>query len=72
MKKLFEIVFQVTETLQNGKERTIRKSVYSERFVGGKFYTEEQRIADATELLKAHHYYNIEYIGTKAISMLML
>lgn len=71
-RNLFEMVFQVTETLQSGKERTLKKSVYSERFLNGKFFTEEERIAEAIELLKDQHYYNIKHVQTKATSLLML
>lgn len=64
---LFEIVFQVTETCQNGNERTKKVSVFSKRFKNGVFYTESARNKDAIEILKAYHYYNIKYIETKAI-----
>ena len=69
---LFEMTFRVTETCQNGKERTFKKHVYSERFVNGRFFTEAARVDAATEVLKAQHYYHIEYVETKSVSLLMI
>lgn len=61
----YETVFKVTETLQNGKERRIKKSVLTPIFVNGKRHIVIDRIRKAEDALKAEHYYNIEYIETK-------
>ena len=63
--KYYETVFKVTETLQNGKERQIKKSVLSPIFINGKHHIEIDRIRKAESALKEEHYYNIEYIETK-------
>lgn len=34
----FELVFQVTETLNNGKERTFKKKLLSPRYINGQLY----------------------------------
>lgn len=70
--RLFEIVFMVTETCNNGNERRIKKSVFAQRFVNGHFFTEAERVAQAVEALKKLHYYNIEYVETKAVSRLVI
>ncbi len=67
MKKRFtELTFKVTETCNNGKERTFRKKV-----LAPPFYKEEGRTFNnslgrcvplAIDSLKAQHYYNIEFI----------
>jgi hypothetical protein len=63
--KYYETIFEVTETLQNGKERRIKKSVYSEIFRDGKHISAEERLRRGVDALKAEHYYNIVYIDTK-------
>ena len=67
--KLYENVFEVTETLQNGKERRVKKSVYTPRFKerdGHTFHiSEEERIKCGTYELEARHYYNVKYLYTK-------
>ena len=69
---LFEIVFEVTETCMNGNERRLKKSVYSPRFgENGRLITEPQSIAKGVEVLKQMHYYDITYIKTKAVTLLM-
>lgn len=60
-RRFFEDVFMVTETLQNGNERTIRKSVFSPVFVDGKCNDFNKRIEKARKALKDAHYYNIVY-----------
>lgn len=63
--KCYEEIFKVTETLQNGKERTYKKSVLCPIFKDGKHVIELTRIDKAAAQLKALHYYNIEHIETK-------
>ena len=58
----FEIVFQVTETLRNGKERTFKKKVLSPRFRNGRYITEADSTAKGIELLQSMHYYRIKYL----------
>ena len=67
---LYEVIFEVTETCQNGNERRLKKSVYSPRFKDHKHVTEAERISKGTEVLKARHYYDIKYIKTKAVTLL--
>lgn len=66
---VYENIFEVTETLQNGKERRIKKSVYTPIFRewGGRrvHITTEERIKAGKAELKARHYYNIDYLTTK-------
>lgn len=71
-KQVFAMTFEVTTTLQSGKERTVKKKVYSDRFKNGRFFVEDERIRQATELLRAQHYYNIKYLETNATSLLMI
>lgn len=65
-KALYEVVFKVTATLQNGKEQTFKKTVYMPRVENGKHIPTEQRIIRGIEALKEEHYYNIEYVATHA------
>jgi hypothetical protein len=67
---LYEVIFEVTETLQNGKERRVKKSVFVPRFSGGKHNPPEVQIARGEAALKDAHYYNIVYISTKATTLI--
>ena len=51
--KIVEMTYEVTETCQNGKERTMRKKVYA-----NKMYQFEE----GKQLLEQHHYYHIIFI----------
>ena len=68
--KLYETRFAVTETLQDGKERTIEKSVFSPMFRNGVHITESERVLKSIEILKEEHYYKIKYIGTRTKTIL--
>lgn len=70
-KALYEVVFKVTETCQNGNERTYKKHVYMPRFdeTTGKHVSPEQQIARGIEALKAEHYYNIQYLRTNCAEL---
>lgn len=63
--KCYEEIFKVTETLQNGKERTIKKSVLCPIFKAGRHVIECDRIGRATVELADLGYYDIEHIETK-------
>lgn len=65
--KIYEVVFKATETLQNGNERTVKKSVYMTPFdeTTGKHNSPEMQIEKGTAALKSEHYYNITYLETK-------
>lgn len=63
--KCYEEIFIVKETLQNGKERRVKKSVLCPIFKNGRHVIELTRIDKAAEQLKALHYYDIEHIETK-------
>lgn len=69
--KVYETIFSVTETCQNGKERRIKKSVFTPCFKNGRHVIQLERIAKAEEILKAQHYYNIEYLDTKFTELLI-
>lgn len=62
---LYEVIFEVTETLQNGKERRVKKSVFMPRFRHGKHVPPEEQIARGEAALKDAQYYNIVYVETK-------
>lgn len=51
-----EMTYQVTETCQNGKERTFKKKLYASEM----FHFEEGR-----QLLAQKHYYHIIFLGAK-------
>ena len=69
--KCYEAIFKVTETLQNGKERRVKKSVLCPIFKNGRHVIEFNRIDKAIEELKALNYYDIEYIETKPKSIIV-
>lgn len=64
---MYEVTFEVTETLQNGKERRIKKSVLMPTvdFKTRKHLDTDTRIMRGYTALTDAHYYNIEYVGTK-------
>ena len=66
-KHCIEMVYRVTETLQNGSERTFKKSVYVAADYPAKFVRSK-----SIEALKEQHYYNIEFIEAKERSFLWL
>lgn len=70
--KFYEVIFSATETLQNGNERIVKKSVFMKPFdeATGKHNSPEMQIAKGTEALRAEHYYNITYVETKIKTML--
>lgn len=63
--KCYEEIFKVTETLQNGKERTIKKSVLCPIFKAGRHVIAFDRIDRAIVELGDLGYYDIEHIETK-------
>ncbi len=65
-KRMYKVIFNVTETLQNGKERRVQKVVYMPRFdeETKRHISPEEQIARGTAALKAERYYNIEYGST--------
>lgn len=63
--KCYENIFNVSETLQNGKERRVKKSVLSPIFKNGKHVIQLDRVDRCVKELEALHYYNIEFIETK-------
>jgi hypothetical protein len=72
----FEVIFKVTETCQNGKERRIKKSVYSPKFkMDGErhmFIPLEERMRKCIKVLEEMHYYNIEYVDIKSTTLLFM
>lgn len=66
-KSFYEVVFLVTETMQNGDERQMKKSVLIPHFdeVTGKHIPEEQRIVRGEKALTEEHFYDILYLETK-------
>ena len=69
---MYKVIFNVTETLQNGNERRVQKVVYMPRFdeVTKRHISQEQQIERGTRALKAEHYYNIEYGSTVATEII--
>lgn len=63
--KCYEEIFKVTETLQNGKERTCKKSVLCPIFKAGRHVIAFDRIDQAIVELSDLGYYDIEHIETK-------
>ena len=74
--KYYAMQFSVTETLNNGTERKKKVTVnclpfrHSEDHLSLVHRTQEERINSCIDALKAEHYYNIEYIGTKDTFMM--
>lgn len=68
---MYEVIFEATETLQNGKERRVRKSVFMPRFKHGKHVSPEDQISRGEAALKDARYYNIVYISTKATVLII-
>lgn len=63
--KCYENIFNVTETLQNGKERRVKKSVLSPIFKDGRHVIQLDRVDRCIKELEALHYYDIKFIETK-------
>jgi len=72
MKKImYEVIFEATETLQNGKERRVKKSVFMPRFdENGRHISPEAQIARGEAALREAYYYNITYVCTKATALI--
>lgn len=68
--QVYELIFEVTETCNNGNERRKKVSVYSMPFRYGRFVIECDRVNEGIELLKQQHYYNIKHIKTKLKTLL--
>ena len=64
---MYEVIFDVTETLQNGNERRVKKSVLMPRFDANtkKHIDLDTRIMRGYSALAEANYYNIEYVETK-------
>jgi hypothetical protein len=67
---MYEVIFEVTETLQNGNERRVKKGVFVPRFKYGKHISHEEQIARGEAALRDANYYNIVYVSTKATTMI--
>ena len=65
-KELYEVIFEATETLQNGNERRVKKSVFMPRFdAKGLHIPIEAQIARGETALREAQYYRITYVETK-------
>lgn len=66
-KQMYEVIFEATETLQNGKERRVRKGILMDCVnpVTNRHTSPEQQIARGEAALKEAYFYNIVYIETK-------
>ena len=64
---MYEVIFEATETLQNGNERRVKKGVLMHRFdeKTGRNIPPEVQKARGEKALKDAHFYNIVYIETK-------
>ena len=69
---MYKVIFNVTETCQNGNERRVQKVVYMPRFdeTTRKHITPAQQIERGKAALAAEHYYNIEYGSTVATELI--
>lgn len=64
-KKIYEVIFAVTETTNRGNERRIKKAVFMPIFgKDGRHLPEPYRIERGTAALRAEHFYDIEYVET--------
>lgn len=68
--KLYEMIFEVTETCNNGNERRKKVSVFSPIFRNGKHIIELDRMHKAVSALQKKGYYKIEYIKTKTTDLI--
>ena len=64
---MYEVIFEATETLQNGNERRVKKSVLMPCFdeQTNKHICPEVQVARGEKALKEAHFYNIVYVETK-------
>lgn len=64
---MYEVIFEATETLQNGKEHRVRKSVLMPHFdeQTNKHISPEMQFARGKKALEEAHFYKIVYIETK-------
>ena len=71
-RKFYEVYFDCTETLQNGKERRVKKSVLMPLFdyKTNKHLDLDTRIMRGYAALVEAHYYNIEYAETKTKTLI--
>lgn len=69
--KVYEDIYMVTETTQNGNERRFKKSVLSPIFKDGKHVIKLDRGEKGKQALEKEHYYNIEYIDTKVKTLIV-
>ena len=70
--KCYEVIFSVTETQQNGKEWTHRKSVLTPITKNGRHVIELTRVDKAIkELESLKRYYNIQYVETKPKTLIV-
>ena len=69
--KYYKMIFEVTETCNNGNERTKKVSVYAPHCKDGKYFVDTNRFDKALKMLEAKHYYNIKYVDT-TITELMI
>lgn len=72
-KKIYEAIFQVTKTCNNGSEKVLKKSVYFNLFnQSGKYNSPETTIAKGEVALKEEHFYNIVHLETKVKTILFV
>ncbi|MBR5273588.1 MAG: hypothetical protein IKU25_09420 [Clostridia bacterium] len=77
MKYYTEMIFEVTETCQNGNERKVKKSVFSPVYYpdGGGFLRynyDSEIVSKAIEVLKRNNFHNIRHIKTKHTQLLFI
>lgn len=68
--KVYEDIFEVTKTLQNGKERRIKKSVLSPTFRNGKHLIQLDRETKAIKQLEELGYYEIQWVNTRVKTLM--
>ena len=64
MRKTYKVgTFGVTETCNNGNERTFKKKIYFSPFVGNRNRTDAQIWSEGVDILRGEYYYDIELIS---------
>lgn len=73
LKRFYELTFQVTETCNNGNERTMKKTVLTAPFYwNGNIVTHnspDHYIPLATKALEEQRYYHIQYLSAKVVTI---
>lgn len=71
-KTIVELTFKVTETCDNGNERTFKKEVFAPPIYSDGDHKRNNSLARCVPLaikaLEDQHYYHIEFLSSRAVS----